>query len=149
MRKFLAEHPDLRNETSSAMLAEYSGLAESTLKKLKAGTIADPRGSTYWLLWKAFGIDPRALMGIPIEQPKQEAADPAELSRLRRLVLEHSTKAGKAEATAEGMERLLAEKDESIKRRNQGIKKRNAIIVILAAVIFALLAVDLLALWLA
>lgn len=49
-----------------SVLAERVGLAESTLKKLKAGQISDPRGSTYWLLWKAFGIDPRELLGIPI-----------------------------------------------------------------------------------
>lgn len=53
-------------------LAERVGLAESTLKKLKAGQISDPRGSTYWLLWKAFGIDPRELLGIPV----QDAAGP-------------------------------------------------------------------------
>lgn len=61
-RKTQPEGADL----TCGAIASRVGLAESTLKKLKAGQISDPRGSTYWLLWKAFNIDPRELLGIPI-----------------------------------------------------------------------------------
>lgn len=45
-----------------ASLAAYSGFAEGTLKKLKSGEIADPRGSTFARFFIYFGIRPRDVL---------------------------------------------------------------------------------------
>ncbi|MBP3411378.1 MAG: hypothetical protein J6M10_10335 [Clostridia bacterium] len=65
MQAWLAQHPEFKG-WNSASLAAYSGLSEPTLKKLKQGQIADPRGSTFLILFKKFGVRPRdVLNGIP------------------------------------------------------------------------------------
>lgn len=65
MKAWMAKHPEYKSWNSAA-LAAYSGLSEPTLKKLKTGQIADPRGSTFLILFKKFGVRPRdVLKGIP------------------------------------------------------------------------------------
>ncbi len=147
IKQFLKEHPEYK-EVNSFLLAEYSGLAESTLRKLKAGGIADPRGSTYWLLWKAFGVDPRTLMGIPTQQASQQGGDAAELGRLRKLVLEHSAAANRSEGAVAALDRIIKDKEEIIRQREHDIKKRNLVIIALAATLGAILAAIVLILWL-
>lgn len=64
MLAFKAAHPEFK-EFNCAFLAAFCGLSESTLKKLKLGQIADPRASTFWLLWHAFGIFPGEILDMP------------------------------------------------------------------------------------
>ena len=45
-----------------AALAAYCGLSEGTLKKLKSGEIADPRGSTFARFFIYFGIRPKDVL---------------------------------------------------------------------------------------
>lgn len=64
MLAFKAAHPEYK-EINCAFLAAFCGLSESTLKKLKLGQIADPRASTFWLLWLAFDIFPGEVLDMP------------------------------------------------------------------------------------
>lgn len=158
MKAFLAAHPEYKGYNCS-MLAAYSGLSEPTLKKLKTGQIADPRGSTYWILFNRFGIRPREVLKcIPegicnldcanqaklklretarqIEELEQRhAADQAELDRLRKLLLKESNSASTAQAQSDAREAQIL-------RRDKGIKMRNKLIFILIAFIIALFIVD-------
>lgn len=167
MKAFLAAHPEYKNFNGS-VLAEYSGLSEPTLKKLKSGQIADPRGSTFWILFNKFGIRPREVLKcIPpnicdvecanqarhkLEEVAQQnakleaqhAADQEELSRLRRLVLEHSNAAAKAQAETSAMQNASKESEARISRRDQGIRVRNRIILALLLFIALLFLADLL-----
>lgn len=61
MKAWLAQHPEYKG-WNCASLAEYAGLSEATLKKLKTGQIADPRGSTFWILFNKFGVRPRDVL---------------------------------------------------------------------------------------
>lgn len=152
MKSFLQAHPEYKSFNCAA-LAEYAGLSEPTLKKLKSGQIADPRGSTFWILFNKFGIRPREVLKcIPPnvcdvecankaklrldEIMQQCAADQEELSRLRRMVLEERTAASTAQAA-------LLESEAKIARRDRGIKMRNKLIFILIAVLVCLFIADL------
>jgi len=61
MKAWLSSHPEYKSFNCTA-LAAYSGLSEPTLKKLKTGQIADPRGSTFWILFNKFGVRPRDVL---------------------------------------------------------------------------------------
>ena len=152
MKAFLMAHPEYKSFNCTA-LAEYAGLSEPTLKKLKAGQIADPRGSTFWILFNKFGIRPREVLKcIPPgicniecanqaklkldEVLKQSLADQEELARLRRIVLDERTAAAGAHAQ-------LAAKDAQIARRDKGILMRNRLIFILIAILIGLFLADL------
>lgn len=64
--KFKAAHPVHKNTKgySCALFADYFQIAESTLRKLKYGQIANPVCFTLWQFWVR-GLDPLALLGIP------------------------------------------------------------------------------------
>ena len=153
MKSFLQAHPEYKSFNCAA-LAEYAGLSEPTLKKLKSGQIADPRGSTFWILFNKFGIRPREVLKcIPPnvcdvecankakikldEVLQQSTTDQQELARLRRMVLEERTSAATAQAA-------LKETEAKIARRDQGIRMRNRMLLILIAFIAALFVADLL-----
>lgn len=72
MRTFMQAHPEYK-EYNCAFLAAYCGLSESTLKKLKQGQIADPRASTFWMLWHAYRIYPRDILDMPPEHVQESA----------------------------------------------------------------------------
>lgn len=72
MRTFMQAHPEFK-EFNCAFLAAYCGLSESTLKKLKQGQIADPRASTFWMLWHAYRIYPRDILDMPPEHAHEAA----------------------------------------------------------------------------
>lgn len=66
-QKFLAykaEHPEFRT-VNCALLADYAGLSESTLKNLKLGKITDCNCSTAYLICTALDIDLRDLLSMP------------------------------------------------------------------------------------
>jgi len=151
MKAFLQAHPEYKSFNCAA-LAEYAGLSEPTLKKLKSGQIADPRGSTFWILFNRFGIRPRELLKcIPQgkcnvecanqaklrldELSQQSATDQQELARLRRMVLEERTAATTAQAA-------LLESEAKIARRDRGIHMRNRLIFILIGVLVCLFVAD-------
>jgi len=123
MKAWLSQHPEYKSFNCAALSA-YSGLSEPTLKKLKTGQIADPRGSTFWILFNKFGVRPRdVLKCIPAnicsvdcvnqtmlqlkaanerleECERKHAADQAEMDRLRKLVLEKGEALSAAQAKA-------------------------------------------------
>lgn len=160
MTAWLQTHPDFKNWNCAA-LAAYSGLSEPTLKKLKGGQIADPRGSTFWILFNKFQIRPRdVLKCIPpgvcniecanqarlqladanrkLNEYKQlHGADQEELSRLRLRVLEESKAAVAAQAKAES----TAFQNE---KHDAGIKLRNRLIIALIVFLVGLFVADLL-----
>lgn len=154
-------------EITCDTLAAQIGLAGSTLKKLKAGQIVDPRGSTYWLLWKAFKIDPRRLMGIPVDGDTLDAAGmheirirldekreriveltrevetlQAEKLRLQRMYNEACKESAAAIAEVKHLEAvkttLYKERDEHKTERAEYNRLRVALIVMYAVSIFAL-----------
>lgn len=158
MKSFLDAHPEYKAFNCSA-LAEYSGLSEPTLKKLKSGQIADPRGSTFWILFNKFGIRPREVLKcIPPDvcnvecanQAKlklaeimqnmekletQHAADQAELGRLRKLVLEK----GEALAAAQANIAHLQSKEQfDCEERRDRRRLRIALIVVCIITIVSL-----------
>ena len=156
-------------QVDCALLSEYVGISESTLKKLKAGGIADPRGSSYWLLCKGLGIDPRDLMGIPktdarvcnieacdskfaaviaekdrriTELDEQYRDADRRLVNLRTMMLDSGTKCGEAAAKADTLQKVIDEKERHIAWLDRHIKSRNKIIWTLVSVIAALLLAD-------
>ena len=158
MIEWMQAHPEFKGWNCAAQAA-YSGLSEPTLKKLKGGQIADPRGSTYWILFNKFRILPRIVLKcIPegicnidcanqarlklkettrqIEELEQRhAADQAELDRLRKLLLKESNSAATAQAQSDAREAQIL-------RRDKGIRMRNKLIFILIAFIIALFVAD-------
>jgi len=158
MTAWMQQHPEFKSWNCAA-LAAYSGLSEPTLKKLKGGQIADPRGSTYWILYNKFKILPRMVLKcIPegicnvdcanqarlklkettrqIEELEQRhAADQAELGRLRLRLLEESRAAASAQAYVDS-------NSAQITRRDKGIKMRNRLIFILIAILVGLFLAD-------
>lgn len=61
MKAWMASQSEYKG-WNCASLAAYSGFAEGTLKKLKSGEIADPRGSTFARFFIYFGIRPRDVL---------------------------------------------------------------------------------------
>lgn len=61
MAAWLKEHP-MYPEFNLEAYAEYTGLSEPTLKKLKAGKTADPRGSTFWIFYDKLDILPKDVL---------------------------------------------------------------------------------------
>lgn len=128
MLAFKAAHPEYK-EINCAFLSAFCGLSESTLKKLKLGQIADPRASTFWLLWLAFDIFPGEVLDMPQDgaggfkrlarsKPKSEgeqverlraALDKSEEHRqaLREKLLAESIARSSAETAAKHRKRVI------------------------------------------
>lgn len=154
-------HPEFR-AVNCALLAEYIGLSEKTLTNLKLGKLTDSNCSTAWLICNTLGLDLRDYFGIPrrsdcnpdacssdvqarLDEKRQRIhqleTSEADLKRdLAALHIEY----GSANARAEGLERLLTEKEGSIARRDRGIFVRNRIIFILILVFGLLILSDIL-----
>lgn len=80
---FKKNNPEYEDAPCS-LLAQLTGLAESTFKKLKQGLITDPRSSTVWLVCRAFNIDPRAILGFSnVGAAVHMPTDQASVSELR------------------------------------------------------------------
>lgn len=170
MKSFLDAHPEYKSFNCSA-LAEYSGLSEPTLKKLKSGQISDPRGSTFWILFNKFGIRPREVLKcIPPDvcnvecanQAKlklaeimqnmekletQHAADQAELGRLRKLVLEKGETLAAAQAKAEHLQTLAAHKEKSDCEERRDRRRLRIALVVVCVVTIVSLALAMYFLW--
>ena len=166
MLAFLADHPEYK-EFNSTALAEYCGLSEPALKKLKRGQTADPRGSTFWILYNKFGIRPREVLKcVPAhacmadctnqarhqlqeaqkriaEFERQQKADQAELARLRKSVLDERTTASAATADVKSLIDKVADRDATIKRQDKALANRNKMIVCIIATILMLFVLDL------
>lgn len=165
MKAWLAQHPEYKSFNCTA-LAAYSGLSEPTLKKLKAGQIADPRGSTFWILFNKFGIRPRdvlkcipenicsvdcvnqtmtklkAAQGRIEEYERQHAGNNVELERLRKLVLEKGEALSAAQARAETSDNnrddLVLVRNTLYKERAESRRIRIVLIAMCAVAIIAL-----------
>lgn len=115
MKAWLAQHPEYKSFNCTS-LAAYSGLSEPTLKKLKQGQIADPRGSTFWILFNKFGIRPRdVLKCIPENVCNVDCVNQSRMqlkAATQRIV---ELEAARAEDKA-AYERQLAEKQERYSR---------------------------------
>lgn len=115
MKAWLAQHPEYKSFNCTS-LAAYSGLSEPTLKKLKQGQIADPRGSTFWILFNKFGIRPRdVLKCIPENVCNVDCVNQSRMqlkAATQRIV---ELEAARAEDKA-AYERQLTEKQERYSR---------------------------------
>ena len=167
MKEWLSMHPEYKSFNCAA-LAAYSGLSEPTLKKLKTGQIADPRGSTFWILFKKFGVRPRTVLKcIPanvcsidcvnqammqlkaanerLEEYEQTLAeDQNELDRLRKLVLAKGEALSAAQSKAENSDVVRADFEkvwETLRlERIEYRRVRIALIVVCVIAIIALAA---------
>lgn len=165
MKSWLAAHPEYKSFNCAA-LAAYSGLSEPTLKKLKQGQIADPRGSTFWILFKKFGVRPRTLLKcIPanvcsidcvnqamiqlkaanerLEEYEQTlAANKSEMDRLRKLVLEKgealSAALAKAETSDNNRDDLVLVRNTLYKERAEYRRLRIGLIIACAVAVVAM-----------
>lgn len=115
MKTWLAQHPEYKSFNCTS-LAAYSGLSEPTLKKLKTGQIADPRGSTFWIMFNKFGIRPRdVLKCIPENVCNVDCVNQSkmQLKAATQKITELETARAEDKAT---YERQLAEKQERYSR---------------------------------
>ena len=141
---YLRKHAPQFKNASLAALAAHAGLAESTFKKLLAGSIEDPRSSTLWMLCIAFDLCPRALMKLPsastakpggndqslVEDLRrqlracddQRHIDEAEMSRLRNLVLEKGEAKALAEARSTALEQQILVYERDAKRHRSELR---------------------------
>lgn len=142
---YLRKHDPRYKSASLAALALHARIAESTFKKLLAGNIEDPRSSTLWLLCIAFELDPRRLMKLPSASSarlaereseitedlrrrlrtceEQKRADEAEMSRLRKLVLEKSEAKAQAEARTAALEQQIVVYERDANRHRTELRR--------------------------
>ena len=125
INQFRQNNPKYK-DASCAEIAQYIGLGESTLKKLKTGQNQDPRSSTLWLIWKAFDIEPCELLGIP----GSTKCKPDQCNNTSRALLEEKDK-------------RITELETGNLKREHMITKRNKLIMGLIAFMIILLMVDL------
>lgn len=146
---YKAAHPEFKT-VSTALLAEYARISETTLKNLKLGKVPDSNGSTLWLVCKAFGIDANALLGLPakavcdpttcgshsqirLEAKSQRVSEleavvadqTMQIKDLHSAIRTESRALGEAQGRINALESTLKDRDASIARRDAGIKLRN------------------------
>lgn len=126
-----------------AALAAYCGLSEATLKKLKSGEIADPRGSTFARFYLFFGILPKDIVPcLPRKICSIECVNKAKLQldaaekriaeleneseetqqecdRLRKIVLAKGEACSAAESRANALQAQIDSHGESNQHRNK------------------------------
>lgn len=165
---YKAAHPEFK-AVNCALIAAYIGLSEKTLTNLKLGKLTDSNCSTIGMICMALGLDPRDVFGMPkksecdpetcsshtqarLNEKRQRISElealykdaDARLVNLRTIIRDQSKQLGAAEARAEGLERVIVEKDACIARRDAGIKRRNRILMGVAAAWILVLLVDIL-----
>lgn len=141
---YLRKHAPQFKNASLAALAAHAGIAESTFKKLLAGSIEDPRSSTLWMLCIGFDLCPRALMKLPSASTSRSAGhdpeyaedlrrqlhtledqhriDDAEISRLHALVLDKGEAKAQAEARAAALEQQLLSYERDANRHRMELR---------------------------
>ena len=144
-----------------AALAAYCGLSEATLKKLKSGQIADPRGSTFWILFNKFLVRPRdVLKCVPDDScsvdcvnqtmlqlkeanrrlealEARHTADQAELDRLRKMVLAKGEALSAAQSKAENSENARADFErvwQTLRQERIGHRRMRIAVVVIGGV---------------
>lgn len=126
INRFRQTNPQYK-DASCTEIAQYIGLGESTLKKLKTGQNPDPRSSTLWLIWKAFGVEPCELLGVTTGT---------------RCKPEQCNNASKA--LADEKDKRIAELEAGLKKREYMILRRNKLLGIIVVLILLLFIIDLL-----
>lgn len=111
---YKAAHPEFKT-VSTALLAEYARISETTLKNLKLGKIPDSNCSTVWLVCKAFGIDANNLLGLPTKA----ACDPATCGSHSQIRLE-----AKSQRVSE-LEAVVADQTMQIKDLHSAIREES------------------------
>lgn len=157
IQAYKASHPEFKT-MSTALLADYARISETTLKNLKLGKIPDSNCSTVWLVCKAFNIDANALLGLPSKNPcdpatcgshsqirldhmRQRAAELEavvndqnnQIKDLHTAIREESRALGEARGRIHALEATLTDRKESIERRDKGINMRNKAIISMVA----------------
>lgn len=119
-------------------LATKSGTPVSTIRKILQGETHDPRISTLQPILKASGADANIVLGLsPARDYSKDLAregtmlatalqkriedGEAELSALRKIVLEKSERASHAEGRVSALEYLLSKRDETILQQTETI----------------------------
>ena len=146
---YKAAHPEFKT-VSTALLADYARISETTLKNLKLGKVPDSNCSTVWLVCKAFGIDANALLGLPtkaacdpttcgnhsqiqLEAKSQRVSEleavvadqTMQIKDLYSAIRTESRALGEAQGRINALESAIKDRDASIARRDAGIKLRN------------------------
>ena len=149
---YKAAHPEFKT-VSTALLADYARISETTLKNLKLGKVPDSNCSTLWLVCKAFGIDANALLGLPtkavcdpatcgshsqirLDEKRQRVSEleavvadqTIQIKDLHYAIRTESRALGEAQGRINALESALKDRDASIARRDAGIKLRNKIL---------------------
>ena len=149
---YKAAHPEFKT-VSTALLAEYARISETTLKNLKLGKVPDSNGSTLWLVCKAFGIDANALLGLPtkavcdpatcgnhsqirLDEKRQRVSEleavvndqTTQIKDLHSAIRTESRALGEAQGRINALESARKDRDASIARRDAGIKLRNKVL---------------------
>ncbi len=148
---------------SLCALAGHAGLAESTFKKLLAGSILDPRSSTLWMLCTAFELDPRRMMKLPIPASQKSGSDPAvvedlrrqltacaeqkrldelEMARLRKLVLEKGEAKVQAETRVAELERTILSLTSDAARHRLELKRHRWSMLAVTVAVFVLFSIS-------
>lgn len=157
---YKASHPEYKT-MSTALLADYARISETTLKNLKLGKIPDSNCSTIWLVCKAYGIDANTLLGLPtkttcdpatcanhsqirLEEKRQRVTElealtneqAAQIKDLHTAMRAESRAVGEANGRIHALESAIKERDTDIEQRDKDIKTRNKAIIIMAALLF-------------
>jgi peptidoglycan hydrolase CwlO-like protein len=159
---YKAAHPEFKT-VSTALLAEYARISETTLKNLKHGKVPDSNCSTAWLVCKAFDIDANALLSLPtkticdpatcgnhsqirLDEKRQRVSEleavvndqTLQIKDLHSAIRTESRALGEAQGRINALESALKERDASIARRDAGIRLRNKVLAAMIG-IYALL----------
>ena len=158
---YKAEHPEFRT-VNCALLADYAGLSESTLKNLKLGKITDCNCSTAYLICTALDIDPRDYLRMvkisdcnpdtcPNAKPRAEDGQAVamltaqlqyaenNLAAARALAMDQAMQLGAAKATTEALQQTAAERAAVIARQGKIIIAAAAALLLSLAGTIALL----------
>lgn len=152
---YKALHPEYKT-VSTALLADYAGISESTLKNLKLGKIPDSNCSTIWLVCRAYGVDANQLLNLPTKP----ACDPntcgshtharLDEKRIRIAELEAAITQQNNQIEAMRMQRhddiqelgiakgKLHVMEQAITRQDAGLKLRNRVIFMLSILVILL-----------
>lgn len=158
---YLILHPEFKG-VNCALIADVIGISEKTLTNLKLGKLTDSNCSTVGMICTTLGIDPSDYFGIPrksecdpekctshaqarLDEKQQRIAEldamykdaDSRLVNLRTIIKDQAEALGTAKAKAEGLERLVQEKD-------KGILLRTRIIIGIVIALSLILAADLL-----
>lgn len=132
--EFKESHPEHKNTKgiNCALIADFIGMSESTLSKLKSGAIANPVCSTAYLLWLKTGLNLYDFFGIPHGKECNEKECTADM-RLSQVHLNAK------DAHIKDLERQLEkEQKETTRLRTRVLREARALAAVFAMLVIVL-----------